>query len=147
MKFITRQGNEEDYAAIFSLLKDFATFQKTPEKLLITPQQLKEDKDFFRCFVAEDAQQQIVGFASYFFAYYSWSGRAVYLDDLYVKPTARGQGIGTLLLKALVDYAKKEDCKKVRWQVSKWNNEAINFYKKMGAVTDDIEINCDLVLV
>jgi len=44
------------------------------------------------------------------------------------------------------ELAKQEGCKKVRWQVSKWNKNAIEFYKKKGAVIDDVEINCDLIL-
>jgi diamine N-acetyltransferase len=68
------------------------------------------------------------------------------LDDLYVTDAYRKQGIGKKLLEAIIDVAKKEQCKKVRWQVSNWNNNAINFYKKMGAAIDDVEINCDLFL-
>jgi diamine N-acetyltransferase len=45
----------------------------------------------------------------------------------------------------VVNLAKREGCKKVRWQVSKWNEDAIEFYKRKGAVIDDVEINCDLV--
>ncbi len=79
-------------------------------------------------------------------AYYSWSGKALYLDDLYVKKEFRGHQIGTQLLDKLVDHANFEKCTKVRWQVSDWNKDAIEFYKKMGAKVDDTEINCDLYL-
>jgi len=70
----------------------------------------------------------------------------LYLDDLYVKASFRKHGIGKLLLETIVLLAKEEQCKKIRWQVSKWNSNAIDFYKKMRAVVDDTEINCDLVL-
>ena len=81
-----------------------------------------------------------------FFAYFTWSGRSLYLDDLFVKEAYRGQQIGKRLLGAVVDFASEEQCKKVKWQVSRWNTEAQEFYKKFGAVIDDVEWNCDLVL-
>ena len=49
-------------------------------------------------------------------------------------------------MKKVLDKAKKEKCNRVRWQVSKWNSSAIEFYKKIGAIVDDTELNCDLIL-
>lgn len=146
MKITVRRGTESDFGAILLLIEEFAFFQKTPGKVHVTLEQMHEDKELFKCFVAENETKQLVGFASYFFAYYSWSGKAVYLDDLYVSEDYRKHGIGTKLLTTIIDEAKKTGCKKVRWQVSNWNETAINFYKKMGAVIDEVEINCDLVL-
>ena len=79
-------------------------------------------------------------------AYYSWTGKTIYLDDLYVLENYRGRGIGNALLDKVIETAKTENCKKVRWQVSNWNGKAIEFYKKRGAIIDDVEINCDLLL-
>ncbi|MBV4356823.1 GNAT family N-acetyltransferase [Pinibacter aurantiacus] len=145
MPLTIRQANENDFSVILALIQEFAVFQKTPEKVYVTLDQMKEDKDVFRCKVAE-VDGVIVGFATYFFAYYSWSGKAVYLDDLYVQEKFRAQNIGVSLLKEIIDTARNEKCKKVRWQVSSWNENAIGFYEKMGAVIDRIEINCDLSL-
>lgn len=136
-----RKGDEQDYEQILALITAFSVFQKTPEKVKITLAQMMEDKAIFQCLVAE-ANNTIIAFASFFFAYYSWSGKAVYLDDLYVKDEFRKQNIGTQLLNAVIEYAKAHQCKSVRWQVSKWNENAIHFYKKMGAVVDDTEMNC-----
>jgi GNAT superfamily N-acetyltransferase len=141
-----RKGIEPDFSSIYSLLKEFAEFQKTPERVMITLEQMIQEKDLFRCFVAETEDNRIVGVASFFFAYYSWSGKAIYLDDLYVQPKWRKLSIGKQLLNAVIDHAKEERCKKLRWQVSKWNTNAIDFYKSMGAEIDDVEINCDLYL-
>ena len=141
-----RIGNDRDFEGIFLLIREFSIFQKTPEKLTISLEQMLAEKDLFQCFVAETMDAEIVGFASFFFAYYSWSGKALYLDDLYVKENFRGQKIGGTLLNAVIDYAKKENCKKLRWQVSGWNTNGIDFYKKIGAVIDGTEINCDLQL-
>jgi GNAT superfamily N-acetyltransferase len=144
---IIRRSTAADIPAIFLLLKEFTTFQKTPEKLYVTEEQMKEDNDLFQCFVAEDTTSgKIAGYACYSFVYYSWSGKALYLDDLYVKEDYRGQNIGTILMKSVIDFAKTNKCKKMRWQVSNWNKDAQVFYRKLGAVIDDIEINCDLTL-
>ncbi len=146
MDFVIRKGTPNDFPVIFKLIQEFSIFQKTPEKVTITPETMLENREFFQCFVVENPAGQLIGFASFFMAYYSWSGKALYLDDLYVKQEFRGHQIGTQLLETLIDYANLKNCKKVRWQVSHWNTNAIEFYKKMGAQIDNTEINCDLYL-
>jgi diamine N-acetyltransferase len=140
-----RRALVHDFPAIFSLIKEFAEFQKTPDKVKITLEQMIAEKDHFQAFVVE-YNADIIGFATFFFTYYSWSGKALYLDDLYIASAYREQGIGSQLLNTVIELAKKEQCRKVRWQVSGWNTNAISFYKKLGAIIDDTEINCDLSL-
>ena len=146
MSATIRRATEQDYPAILALIKEFSLFQGTPEKVTITLEQMKEERALFQCFVAETETGEVVGFASFFFAYYSWTGKALYLDDLYVKEAYRKQGIGKKLLEAVIDLATTSGCKKLRWQVSKWNANAIEFYKSIGATIDEVEINCDLQL-
>ena len=146
MQFTIRKSLPQDIPVIFALIKEFADFQKTPGKVTITPEQMEKESDFFQCMVAVNGDNTIVGFATFFFAYYSWSGKAMYLDDLYIQPAFRGNKAGTLLLTAVKDYAKSSGCKKLRWQVSSWNDNAITFYKGIGAEIDDTEVNCDLFL-
>lgn len=145
MSVIIRKATENDFGAIYGLIKQFAEFIKTPEKVSITVEQMIRDKDYFQSLVAV-VDNTIIGFATYFFTYYSWTGKALYLDDLYVLEKHRGQKIGTLLMDSIFEIARKENCTKVRWQVSNWNTKAIEFYKKRGAVIDDVEINCDMKL-
>lgn len=146
MSMTIRKASRTDFPVVLSLIHEFAFFQKTPGKVSITLEQMEKEENYFQCFVAETHEHNIIGFASYFYAYYSWSGKAIYLDDLYVTELYRRQNIGAQLLNAVIEKAKKEQCKKVRWQVSKWNENAIEFYTKMGANIDDVEINCDLYL-
>ncbi len=146
MNVTIRKGDEWDFPFIFALMKEFSIFQKTPEKVTLTLEQLIAEKDIFQCLVAEASDNEIIGFASFFFTYYSWTGKGLYLDDLYVKEGFRNQSIGKKLLDAVIDFAKEERCKKVRWLVSGWNTNAIEFYKKMGAVVDNTDITCDLFL-
>jgi GNAT superfamily N-acetyltransferase len=138
-----RLADERDYPDILSLIREFSLFQQTPEKVTITLEQMIKEKDHFRCLVAVNKKGAIVAFATFFFAYYSWTGKALYLDDLYVTAPFRRQGIGKRFLETLIQQAKEENCYKVRWQVSKWNKNAIEFYKSMGAEIDEVEINCD----
>ena len=81
--------------------------------------------------------------ALYFFAYFTWMGKSLYLDDLYVKEAFRGNKIGTNLLKEIFEFAKKEKCKRVRWQVLNWNKPAIGLYTKCGANINNEWNNCD----
>lgn len=146
MNVAVKRATVQDFPKILALIKEFSVFQGTPEKVTITLEQMIEERKFFRCFIAKADNHEIVGFATFFFAFYSWTGKAIYLDDLYVQQAYRKQGIGKRLLEAVIDLARTENCKKVRWQVSEWNVHAIDFYKRMGAQIDEVEINCDLVI-
>jgi GNAT superfamily N-acetyltransferase len=145
MTITIRMAAKADLPAVYELFREFAVFQKTPEKLYITLDQLIADEQYFNCLVAE-VEGRIVGFASFFVAYYSWTGRGVYLDDLYVNVENRKFGIGKRLLNGVIDLAKAEGCKTVRWLVSRWNANAIEFYKTIGAQIDDTEMTCVLAL-
>ena len=145
MNILIRPAAKEDFEYIYNLFREFSQFQKTPEKVHITLQQLEEDEQYFQCFIAV-ADGHIIGFATWFFAYYSWTGRAIYLDDLYVKDTHRKYGIGRQLLDTVISHAKDNNCKSVRWLVSRWNENAIGFYQKIGAHIDDTEITAVLPL-
>src|SRR3954464_6064252 len=144
MSIVIRKATESDFPSVFSLIMELAEFQGTPERVLNSVQQMKEEQDIFQCLVAETDSKEIVGIASYFFAYYTWVGKSLYLDDLYVKPSHRGLKIGSLLLNETFRVAKAENCKRVRWLVSKWNADAIRFYKKIGAEIDEEALVCDV---
>jgi diamine N-acetyltransferase len=146
MNITIRKGIEADYPAIIDLINEFALFQKTPERVTNTVEQMRADNNLFQCFVAVDDRNRIVGYAAWFFAYFSWTGKALYLDDLYVVESARGLAIGTRLLQTVIDHGTATNCVKVRWQVSNWNKTAIAFYRKMGAQIDDVEMNCHFEL-
>jgi ribosomal protein S18 acetylase RimI-like enzyme len=138
-----RAVTEDDFPAILLLIKELAAFEKAPEKVTNSVELMKKEKDLFRCFVAETESKEIVGMALYFFAYYTWVGKSLYLEDIYVKKSFRKQKIGTALLRKIFDVANKEDCKRVRWQVLNWNESAIQMYIKSGAEIDDEWLNCN----
>jgi GNAT superfamily N-acetyltransferase len=138
-----RTATEVDFPAILSLIKELAAFEKASEKVTNSVELMNKEKELFRCFVAETESKEIVGMALYFFAYYTWVGKSLYLEDIYVKESFRKQKIGTALLGKLFEVANKEDCKRVRWQVLSWNEAAIQMYIKNGAEIDDEWLNCN----
>lgn len=142
-----RPIEEKDYADLMAMFKEFATFQKMPDKMINTVGQMEKESDYLNGFVIESENRKLVGYATYFYAYYTWIGKSMYMDDLYVKPDFRGKGFGQKLLLSVLNKAKEEHCKKVHWQVSRWNKHAIDFYKKLGAKIDDVESNCDYWLI
>jgi diamine N-acetyltransferase len=144
MNYIIRKGEEKDFEAVLALIKELALFEKAPEKVTNTVAQMRSEKDYFQVLVAEKPDGEIIGFALYYFVYYTWVGKSLYLDDLYVKKAYRGHKIGSALLNKVIAFGKENQCKRIRWQVLEWNKPAIDFYKKIGANLDGEWINCDL---
>lgn len=146
MTLIIRKIEEKDYVMLILLFQEFALFEKLPEKMSNSVEQMFAEKAYLTGFVAVNDQNQIVGYLTYFFAYYTWTGKSLYMDDLYVRPEFRGMSVGTKLINEVIAFAKAENCKKLRWQVSEWNQSAIDFYESLGANVDAVESNCDLAL-
>ncbi len=146
MAISIRPIEEYDFEDLIFLFKEFAVFEKVPERMVNTLEQMKQEKEFILGFVARDDNNNIAGYVTCFFSYYTWVGKSLYMDDLYVKQEYRGKGIGTLLINKIIDFAKREKCNKVRWQVSSWNQPAISFYESLGAKIDNTEMNCDLII-
>jgi len=138
-----RTAKTEDYQTVIDLITELAIFEKAGEQVTNTAKQMFEEKDYFKCLVAENDKHQIIGFALYFYAYFTWIGKSLYLDDLFIKKEYRNQGIAKMFLNEIFEDARRENCKRVRWQVLDWNTDAIEFYKKIGAKLDNEWINCD----
>ena len=145
MTFTIRKIEVSDFLVLISLFKEFALFEKLPEKMTNSVEQMLREKEYLTGFVAVNAVDEILGYVTYFFGYYTWIGKSLYMDDLYVRPDFRGAGVGTKLINEVIAFAKADNCKKLRWQVSEWNQPAIDFYKSLGANVDAVESNCDLV--
>jgi GNAT superfamily N-acetyltransferase len=145
MTVTIRKIDERDFLVLISLFKEFALFEKLPEKMTNSVEQMLRENEYLTGFVAVNDADEIVGYATYFFGYYTWIGKSLYMDDLYVRPNFRGAGVGTKLISEVIAFAKAENCKKLRWQVSEWNQPAIDFYKSLGANVDAVESNCDLM--
>jgi len=142
MKVNIRRANEEDFPAILALINELAEYERAPEAVTNTVEQMGRERDYFRCFVAESADHGIVGMALYFFAYFTWVGKSLYLGDIIISKQFRKRGIGEALMKRVMREAWEENCKRVRWQVLDWNEPAISFYRKSGAEINNEWLNC-----
>src|SRR5512136_611552 len=98
MHITIREAAEDDFDSILGLVKELAAFEKSPDKVTNSVELMKMEKEHFHCFVAETVENEIIGMAIYFFAYYTWVGKSLYLEDIYVKEPFRRHRIGTKLL-------------------------------------------------
>lgn len=145
MKIKIEEIVEEDFETLIELFRELAVFENLPEKMINSVKRMKAEKDFFRGFTIKDENNLILGYVTFFFAYYTWVGKSLYMDDLYIREAYRGKGLGTQLIKKVISFAKETNCQKLRWQVSNWNKSAIKFYKSLGAQIDEVDKNCDLM--
>ncbi len=145
MKIILRQAEKEDLQKVLELIKELAEYEKAPEQVSITLQELENDgfaeNPLYEIIIAEK-DGQIAGMSFFYFSYSTWKGKCLFLEDIIVKEKFRGQGIGTKLFDATLKRAKETKAKRMQWQVLNWNKPAINFYEKYNAEFDNEWINC-----
>src|SRR5690606_1546002 len=142
MEVNIRRAVEEDFPAILKLIKELAEYERSPEAVTNTVEQMRREQNHFRCFVADNAEDGIMGMALYFFAYFTWVGKSIYLEDIIVSKQFRNRNIGAALMQRVMQEARDENCKRVRWQVLDWNEPAIGFYRKCGADISGDWLNC-----
>lgn len=144
--FKIRRIQATDFPSLIELFTEFAHFEKVPEKMNNTVSRMTDEKEYVRGFVAIDEEDRIIGYSTCFFTYHTWTGKGMYMDDLYVKEENRKQGIGKSLIESVIQDAKDNNCHRLSWQVTNWNTPAQEFYKSMGAVIQETEFNCIIYL-
>ena len=131
-----RLATVDDMPRVLEFIRELAQFEKEEEAVEITLNQLENDgfgmHQMFVCYVVE-VDHVIQGMALFYPRYSTWKGKVIHLEDLIVNKTYRGQGLGTLLLDAVVKYANSKGVKRISWEVLDWNTKAIDFYNKKGA--------------
>ena len=135
--FTLRPAEPRDTEAIVGLIRGLAEFEKLGHLVEATPETLRPQlfgpRPAAEAMVAE-GDAGLVGFALFFTNFSTFLARpGIYLEDLYVEPAARGQGIGQALLVALARLAVERGCGRFEWSVLDWNENAIRFYERMGA--------------
>ena len=142
-----RNGIKEDIPALLELVKELATYENAIDQVSNTVEQLTKDgfgdHPAFGFFVALK-NSRVIGMSLYYYRYSTWKGKRLYLEDIVVKASERGQGVGKLLMDHTIYFAKSENCTGMMWQVLDWNEPALNFYKKYKATLDGEWINCHL---
>ncbi|TSE07691.1 MULTISPECIES: GNAT family N-acetyltransferase [Aquimarina] len=136
MDYIIRDAREQDMAQVLTLIQELATFEKEPDAVEVTVDELIREgfaeHPLFHCFVAE-VQDKIVGIALVYYRFSTWKGRSIHLEDLIVSESMRGTGLGSALYAEVLKYAKSKGVRRVEWVVLDWNTHAIDFYEKSGA--------------
>jgi GNAT superfamily N-acetyltransferase len=142
-----RKGKEADLKDVYLLIKELAAYENASGEVETTVESMIKDafaeNPLFEFLVAE-YEGTIIGTAVYYFAYSTWKGKVLYLEDIVIKEIYRRKGIGTLLFNELTEIAKLEKVKRMSWQVLEWNKPAIDFYKKINTNFDAEWINCKL---
>jgi GNAT superfamily N-acetyltransferase len=150
MTVAIRKAVKEDCHRMMELIQELAVYEKAPEEVTVNFDDFVNagfgEKPIWWAFVAE-TDGMVQGFALYYIRYSTWKGERMYLEDLLVTEQLRGQGTGKLLFDALIKEARLKKFSGIAWQVLDWNEPAINFYKKLGAVSfDDGWVNCAMQL-
>lgn len=133
---IIRKGTQNDMANVLELIKELAIYEKEPDAVVIKESDLIRDgfgeNPLFYTFVAE-VNHEIVGVALYYYRYSTWKGKTIHLEDLIVREEMRGTGIGFELYSEIIKQGKKDNVRRIEWNVLDWNTPAIKFYEKSGA--------------
>ncbi len=136
MSYSIREAQEGDMPQVLTLIKELAVFEKESNAVEVTVEDLKNDgfgeKKLFHCFVGE-TQEGIVGMALVYPRYSTWKGPVIHLEDLIVTEKMRGSGLGSALLKEVINYGNDLGVRRICWEVLDWNEPAIAFYEKNGA--------------
>ncbi|MGW9684964.1 N-acetyltransferase family protein [Flagellimonas sp. 2504JD1-5] len=137
MEYSIRNSRKEDMHKVLTLIQELAEFEKDPKAVEVTEEDLINDgfgdSKLFHCFVAEN-EDDIVGIAMIYPRYSTWKGPTVHLEDLIVTEKMRGTGLGTALLDEVVKYGHSLGVRRISWEVLDWNEPAITFYEKKGAL-------------
>ena len=157
MQIVIRRAERRDVAQMLALVKELATFEKEPEAVTVTEEQMRDagfgEKPVWWGWVAEERSREstestesgappgLLGMAVCYERYSTWRGRCLYLEDIVVTEAARGRRIGERLFKACAAFALEQGHHHMLWQVLDWNTEAMRFYTRLGATFDPKWVN------
>ena len=139
-----RPATIDDVPDVVRLVHELATYEREPDAVVATEEQFRTalfgPDPRVHCLVAEDEGNsgEVVGFAVWFVNFSTWLGtHGIYLEDLFVRPTARGHGYGRALLTELARIAVVRGYGRMEWAVLDWNVDAQGFYRGLGATPMD----------
>jgi ribosomal protein S18 acetylase RimI-like enzyme len=144
MNIQIRRAEPRDVPRMFELVEELALFERAPEAVTVTLEHMLDagfgSDPVWMGWVAERSSDkglgEVVGMAVCYERYSTWKGRRLYLEDIVVTESARGQGIGEALFRACAAYALERGHSGMVWQVLDWNEGAIRFYERLGAEFD-----------
>jgi GNAT superfamily N-acetyltransferase len=138
---VIRPATAADVAVILELIHELAAYEKAPDAVVASRQDLHSalfgPDPVANCHLAEQ-HGEVVGFALWYRTFSTWTGRpGLWLEDLFVRPAARGSGLGTALLVELARTAVEHGWTRFEWWVLDWNLSAHGFYRSLGARPED----------
>lgn len=135
--FIIRPAQERDTALLLDFIKRLADYEKRLQEVVATEEDIKSvvfERKIAEALIAEHMGKP-AGFAIFFYNFSTFLGKpGIYIEDLFVSPEFRGKGLGKLIFSFIARLAIQRNCGRVEWTVLTWNEPAINFYKKIGAL-------------
>lgn len=139
--FQIRQATEQDVPLVLSFIRQLAEYERMSDEAVMTEEILRRSLFGPRPFaevLLGYADEKPVTFAVFFHNFSTFLGRpGMYLEDLFVIPEMRGRGFGKAMLVELARIARERNCGRFEWSVLDWNESAIGFYKKLGAIPMD----------
>ncbi|XP_060635833.2 thialysine N-epsilon-acetyltransferase-like [Anolis sagrei] len=150
MNCIIRPWAVRDLKEVMRLIRESAAFHKALDQVTTTTKNFQEDgfgkEPTFGCLVAElppgektKGGHTIIGYQFHYLSYCTWDGPVLFGEDLYVMPEYRGKGIGTTLVNKVCQVALEKGCSQFRFISAQWNQPAMDFYTKLGAVNVTIK--------
>jgi GNAT superfamily N-acetyltransferase len=135
---LLREATEADVPLVLKFIRDLAEYEKLSHTVVATEEAVRSTlfgpKPYAEVILAE-WKGAPAGFALFFHNYSTFLAKpGLYLEDLFVEPQLRGNGIGKALLRRLAQIAVERDCGRMEWAVLDWNEPSIAFYKSLGAV-------------
>jgi GNAT superfamily N-acetyltransferase len=132
-----RPVSEDDVALLLTFIRELADYERLADKVVATELVLRESllgaRPTAEALIAYFGHEP-VAYAIWFYNFSSFTGRpGLYIEDIYVRPHARGRGVGKALLLHLARLAKERNCARMEWAVLDWNEPAISFYRSLGA--------------
>ena len=136
--FSIRQAQENDTSTILQLIRELAEYERLLHEVVATEDGLRQTlfgpRRYAEVLLAE-LENQAAGYALFFHNFSTFvGGPGIYLEDLYVRPMFRGQGIGKAFFQQLARLAVERNCGRLEWAVLNWNEQAIRFYRGLGAM-------------
>jgi GNAT superfamily N-acetyltransferase len=148
MDIIIRRAIQTDCPRLLELIYELAVYEKAPQEVTVSLSHFSDSgfgaNPVWWGFVAE-VDGMVVGMALYYIRYSTWKGQRMYLEDILVTESMRGNKIGSKLMDQLIIEAKEKNFTGMNWQVLEWNEPAIHFYKKYNASFDPEWVNCSIV--
>jgi GNAT superfamily N-acetyltransferase len=136
--FRIREARAADVPAIGQLIRELADYERLAHEAVASETALRESLFGSRPFaevLMGEAGDAVAGFALFFHNYSTFLGKpGIYVEDVFVRPTFRGRGLGTAFFRRIARLAVDRGCGRMEWAVLDWNEPALNFYRKIGAV-------------